>query len=102
MAYASENFKLMNGGLSGGSQCQVWLLDTTDPIATVNTSNHIADGYQKGAREGDLVWVRTWDVIQTGDVSAVHLCWVIDTETGADGLGIDLTDGLAVTATDTD
>lgn len=100
--YASSNFKLMLGGLSGASQCQVWLLDTVDAIATVNTSNYVSDGYQKGAREGDIVYVRIWDTIGTGDVSAVHLCWVIDTETGTDSLGIDLTDGLAITATDTD
>jgi hypothetical protein len=100
--YSSPNFKLMNGGLSGVSQCQVWLLDTVDAIATVNTSNYVSDGYKKGARQGDIVWVRTWDTVGTGSVSAVNICWVIDEQTGTDEQGIDLTDGLAVTATDTD
>lgn len=102
MAYATAGFKLMLGGLSGGTQCQVWLLDTVDAIATVNTSNYVSDGYLKGARQGDIVYVRTRTTTLTGTVTAVHLCWVIDEATGTDTLGIDLTDGLAVTATDTD
>lgn len=100
--YASSNFKLMVGGLSGAASMQIWVLETVDTIATVNTSNYVSDGTRKGAREGDVVYVRIWDTIGTGDVSAVHLCWVIDTATGTDALGIDLTDGLAITATDTD
>lgn len=102
MAYASANFKLALGGLSGVAQMQIWALDTVDAITDVNTSNYVSDGFKKGAREGDIVFVRIWDTIGTGDVSAVHICWVIDTETGTDKQGIDLTDGLAVTATDTD
>ncbi|MGN6773244.1 MAG: hypothetical protein ACTHJQ_25870 [Rhizobiaceae bacterium] len=98
MAYASSNFKLMNGGLSGIGELNVWLLDTVDAITDVNTSGYVSDGYRKGARKGDLVYVRIWDTIGTGTVSAFYLCWVI----GATSPAIDLTDGLAITATNTD
>lgn len=98
MAYASTNFKLMNGGLSGISNLNVWVLDTVDAIADVNTAAYVSDGYTKGARKGDLVYVRIWDTIGTGTVSAFHLCWVIAVTSPS----IDLTDGLAITATNTD
>lgn len=102
MAYVSSGFKLMLGGLSGAGQCQMWLLDSTDAIATVNTSNYVSDGFNKGARQGDFVIVRTRTTTLDGAITAVNLCWVIDEATGSDALGIDLTDGLAVTATDSD
>lgn len=102
MAYDSSGFKLLTDGLSGASTMKTWLLDSVDAIATVNTSNYVSDGYRKGARQGDLVLVRTRTTTLSGAVTAVNWCWVIDEATGSDALGIDLTDGLAVTATDTD
>src|SRR5690349_8531607 len=98
MAYASSNFRLHKGGLSGTASMNEWVLDTVDAIATVNTSGYVSDGVTKGAKKGDVVWVRIWDTVGTGTVSAINLCWVI----GTSGAGIDLTDGLAVTATNTD
>lgn len=102
MAYASSNFKLLVGGLSGVAQMQIWLLDTVEAIADVNTSNYVSDGYQKGARAGDLVYVRTWTTVGTGAPSAINTCWVTDVATGSDGLGIDLSNGDAQTLTDSD
>ena len=102
MAYVSSGFKLLMGGLSGPGNVNVWLLDSTDAIATVNTSNYVSDGYEKGARQGDMVLVRTRTTTLSGAVTAINWCWVIDEATGTDALGVDLTDGLAVTATDTD
>lgn len=101
MAYAASGLKLLNGGLSNSS-CNTWLLDTTDAIATVNTSNYVSDGVSRGMQQGDFVWVRTRASLPAGAVSAVHLCFVLDVGTGTDTLGVDLTDGLAVTPTDTD
>lgn len=101
MAYVPGNLRCTTHGLSG-SFYNEWLLDVTDTIATVNTSNYISDGVRRGMNKGDIVTVRIWDVVGTGDVSAIHLCWVINTATGTDTLGVDLTDGLAITATDTD
>lgn len=102
MAYETQGFKLLSGGLSGPGVCNTWLLDTTDAIATVNTSNYVSDGVTKGAQQGDIVFVRTRTSTLAGAVTAVHMCWVIDVGTGTGAKGIDLTDGLAVTATDTD
>ncbi|SCW39076.1 hypothetical protein SAMN02927900_01294 [Rhizobium mongolense subsp. loessense] len=102
MAYDTSGFKLLLGGLSGAGNMNTWLLDSVDAIATVNTSNYVSDGYKKGARQGDIVIVRTRTTTLSGPVTAVNYCWVIDEATGTDTLGIDLTDGLAVTPTDTD
>ncbi|KRB51790.1 hypothetical protein ASE04_09665 [Rhizobium sp. Root708] len=102
MAYETAGFKLLTDGLSGPSTMKTWLLDSVDAIATVNTTNYVSDGYKKGARQGDLVWVRTKTTTIGGPTTAVNLCFVIDEATGSDGLGIDLTDGLVVTPTDTD
>ncbi|MDM9629539.1 hypothetical protein QTL95_27010 [Rhizobium sp. S152] len=102
MAYDTNGFKLLTDGLSGSSTMKTWLLDSVDAIASVNNSNYVADGYRKGARQGDIVIVRTRTTTISGPVTAINYCWVIDEATGTDGQGIDLTDGLAVTATDTD
>lgn len=102
MAYVSSGFRLLTDALSGAQGPKIWVLDTTDAIADVNTSNYVSDGVTKGAAQGDIVWVRTRASLPSGAVSAVNLCWVIDVGTGTGGQGIDLTDGLAVTATDTD
>lgn len=98
MAYATSGFRLLTGALSGGQGPNIWVLDTVDAIATVNTAAYVSDGVTKGALQGDIVWVRIRASLPAGAVSAVHICFVIDTS----GASIDLTDGLAVTATDTD
>ena len=51
MAYDTQGFKLLHGGLSGVGTCNIWLLDTTDAIATVNTSDYVSDGVTKGAQQ---------------------------------------------------
>ena len=102
MAYVSDGLKLRTGGLSGAGNMNEWLLDTTDAIATVNTSNYISDGVTRGMLQGDLVYVRTRTSTLTGAVTAIHICFVLDVATGSDAKGVDLTDGLAITATDTD
>lgn len=101
MAYATAKFVLLNGGLSNDGM-NTWLLDTVDAIATVNSSNYVSDGVSKGAKQGDLVIVRTRASMPSGAVTAVNQCWVIDVGTGTDGLGIDLTDGQVIDPTDTD
>jgi hypothetical protein len=102
MAYVSSGFRLLTDALSGAQGPKIWVLDSTDAIATVNTSNYVSDGYQKGARQGDIVWVRTVASLPSGATSAVNICWVKDQATGTDGMGIDLTDGQVIDPTDTD
>lgn len=101
MAYDPSGLFLVRDALSGGGRKE-WQLKTTDAIATVNTSNYISDGVKRGMGQGDQVTVLTMASLPNGAVSAVNLCFVIDVGTGTDALGVDLTDGLAVTATDTD
>ncbi|PST27207.1 hypothetical protein C7U60_02675 [Mesorhizobium plurifarium] len=101
MAYVASGLKLLVGGLSNSSM-NMWLLDTTDAIATVNTSDYISDGVTRGMAQGDIVFVRTRASLPAGAVSAVNIAFVLDVGTGSAAQGVDLTDGLAVTATDTD
>lgn len=101
MAYNPAGLFLVRDSLSGAGKKE-WELHTTDAIADVNTSNYISDGVKRGLSQGDTVKVVIRASLPSGAVSAIHLCWVIDVGTGTDTLGVDLTDGLAITATDTD
>lgn len=101
MAYATAKFMLHSGGLSNDG-FNTWLLDTADAIADVNTSNYVSDGVTKGAKQGDLVIVRTRASMPSGAISAMNLCWVSNVGTGTDAQGIDLTNGTAIDATDSD
>lgn len=101
MAYVASNLALVNNGLSG-TRYNMWLLDTVDAIATVNTAGYISDGTRRGMNKGDLVTVRQWDVIGTGTIAAVNYCNVLAIGTTPNGLGVDLSDGQAIAITNTD
>jgi D-arabinose 5-phosphate isomerase GutQ len=87
MAYNSGNLTR----LSGGSGVNLWHYTTTDTIATVNTA-----GYFNSA----IGMIRPLDVIiavtSTGGTPVVTLVYAKDVSSSA----IDVTDGLTVTATD--
>jgi hypothetical protein len=99
--YDSSGLHLVTPGMSNTDD-NIWILNTVDAIATVNTSNYISDGVTRGMKQGDIVFVKLRASLPRGTVSAVNICYVIDVGTGTDGKGVDLTDGLVVTATDTD
>lgn len=101
MAYDPTGLQLHTAGMSNTNNNE-WTLNTTDAIATVNTSNYISDGVTRGMKQGDSVMVKLRASLPMGAVTALNLCYVIDVGTGSDGKGVDLTDGLVVTATDTD
>lgn len=101
MAYDPTGLQLIVAGMSNTNN-NMWVLNTTDAIATVNTSNYVSDGVTRGVRQGDEVTVKVRASLPLGAVSAVFKCFVLDVGTGTDLKGVDLTDGLAVTATDTD
>lgn len=101
MAYDPDGLQLTVGGMSGTDN-NIWTLNTTDAIATVNTSNYVSDGVTRGMKQGDIVYVKTRASLPRGAVSAVNMAFVLSVGEGTDALGVDLTDGLAVTATDTD
>ena len=113
MTYATSKLTC----LIQGSDMSEWLLDTVDTIATVNTAGFISDAAApaagaKGMQKGDRVLVRIWTTAIPATnaekltaaavanvLTAVHECWVIGISTAG---AADLTDGLAITATNTD
>lgn len=101
MAYVASGLQLLSGGMSNTNN-NMWVLNTTDAIATVNTSNYISDGVTRGMKQGDTVLVKVRASLPTGAVSAQYWAFVIDVGTGSDSLGVDITDGQVIDATDTD
>lgn len=70
-----------------------WHYSSADPIATVNTAGYISNGDALGMKVGDIVDVR--DTATPGN----SICYVVTVTAGGSA---DLTDGLAITATNTD
>ncbi len=88
MAYSLDG--LYQVGSSGGG-VRLWTYSSADPIATVNTA-----GYFNGA--SDLLTVR--DIIFVVD-TATPTTSIVSVLTNAAGV-VDVSDGLAITETDTD
>lgn len=101
MAYDPTGLHNIIPGMSNTND-RLWVLNTTDAIATVNTSNYISDGVSRGMQQGDTVLVKVRASLPRGAVSAQFLAWVKDVATGSDLLGVDITDGTVIDATDTD
>lgn len=112
MAYTSKHLRaaLDLGGIVGG---KLWVLDTIEATTDVDTAGYLSDAREKGMRKGDIVIVRIWTTsipvaeseIITPDGTANDLVAVgfhfvigINATTGA----ADLTNVLAITATNTD
>ena len=91
MAYSSTGLSAAGGQSKAGNAPQLWTYSSADAIATVNTS-----GYFNSAasllKVGDLIYV--FDTTNT----LGHLVFV----NANSGTVVDVTDGLAVTSTDTD
>lgn len=92
MAYNKDNL-FPNGRNSLMGDWQSWTYASTDAIATVRAANYISNAKEMGMHVDDLVMV----VDRTNHL--LYWCFVvsISATTGA----ADLTDGLAVTATNT-
>lgn len=91
MAYSSTGLNAAGGQSKAGNAPQLWTYSSADAIATVNTA-----GYFNSAasllKVGDLIYV--FDTTNT----LGHLVYV----NANSGTVVDVTDGLAVTSTDTD
>lgn len=89
MAYNAANLTRM----AGGSGVNMWHYTTTDTIATVNTAGYFNDA---------IGMIRSLDpiiaVTSTGGTPVMSIVYAKDVSASA----IDVTDGLTVTATDTD
>jgi len=91
MAYSSTGLNAAGGQSKAGNAPQLWTYSSADAIATVNTA-----GYFNSAasllKVGDLIYV--YDTVNV----LGHLVYV----NANSGTVVDVTDGLAVTSTDTD
>jgi hypothetical protein len=91
MAYATSNPPILL--TQSGNARRVWLYASTDAMTLVRVSGYFTDGYNRGMRSGDLVLV-----IDT-DASPIAGAWAF---VNVSGTTIDLGDGVAITATNTD
>lgn len=93
MAYSSTGLNAAGGQSKAGNAPQMWTYTTTDAIADVNTA-----GYFNSAasllKVGDIIFCHT----STGGTAAMSIVWV----NANNGTTVDVTDGLTVTATDSD
>lgn len=93
MAYATTNPPaLISQGI--GSGFKMWAYRSTDAVTVVRVSNYISNGYKLGMRVGDLV------IVVDTDASPITMQLMIVTQCTT--TLCDLSDGVAVTATDTD
>lgn len=89
MAYTASSLT----NLATGSGLNLWHYTTADTIATVNTAGYFNDAIGM-IRANDIIIA----VTSTGSTPVVSLVYAKDVSSSA----IDVTDGLTVTATDTD
>lgn len=113
MSYATSSLTMLaNFGGGGPNNMKLWLLDTVDTTATVDTAGFISNAKTLGMQKGDIVIVRIWTTAipatlaekQTADdvandLVSVGFHFVIGISTAG---AADLTNTLAITATNTD
>ena len=95
MAYATTNppVLVVTGGMDGRNK--VWFYRSVDAATLVCVFGYFTNGYDLGMRSGDLL-------IQVDtDASPLSMQLMIVNAATASG-GVDVSDGLAVTATDSD
>lgn len=91
MAYDTSNPPALVCGLTN---FRLWVLKGTDAVTAVRASGYITNGWDLGMKAGDLLmYVKT-------DASPITTQMMI--VTSASSTAVDLSDGTAVTATDTD
>ncbi len=95
MAYADTNPPyLVTEGIGGTQNRRVWLYVSTDTATAIRVDGYFTDGYDLGMRAGDIVA----SVDTDASPIAAHL-YVISVATTTT---VDLSDGTAITATNTD
>lgn len=92
MAFDKTGFATI-GASKAGNAVSLYAYSTEDTIATVNTSGYF-NSLSDTLNVGDVLLVRS----STGGTQAVHFVYVASNASGV----VDVTDGLAVTATDSD
>jgi hypothetical protein len=92
MAYSATGFSTIGASKAGNSP-SLYAYATTDAIADVNTSGYF-NSLANILSVGDVIIART----STGGTQALTLVFVASNASGV----VDVTDGLTITATDSD
>lgn len=92
MAYSSTGFATI-GASKAGNAPSLYAYSTADTIADVNTSGYF-NALANTLSVGDVIIART----STGGTQALTLVFVASNASGV----VDVTDGLTITATDSD
>jgi hypothetical protein len=100
MAYVSSELRLLVSTLSSNAGTpQLWSLQGVDAVTDVDAANFISDAESRGMRKGDIVLYTKWDNISTkATCQGHHIFSVISVAS----TGADLSNGTAVTATNSD
>lgn len=95
MAYSTSNPpQCVNTGLFNGLG-KTWVYRSTDAASAVRVAGYFTDGYDRGMRAGDVIYVTDTDASPLA--IQIH---IVNAASAAGG--VDLSDGVAITATDTD
>lgn len=94
MAYATTNPPAMLTQRVGGNGGAIWLYNSTDAATVVRVAGYITDADDLGIAVGDIIFQTD---LAGGTVGHIYL---VNSVTA--GGACDLTDGTAITATDTD
>jgi hypothetical protein len=92
MAYSSTGLNAAGGQSKAGNAPQIWTYTSADAIATVNTSGYF-DSASSLLKVGDIIFVY--------DSATPTMSIVFVLSKSSAGV-VDVSDGLTVTATDTD
>lgn len=92
MAYSATGFSTIGASKAGNSP-SLYAYSTTDTIGDVNTSGYF-NSLANILSVGDVIIART----STGGTQALSLVYVASNASGV----VDVTDGLTITATDSD
>lgn len=92
MAFSADGFNT-HGASKSGNAPSVHTYSTADTIGDVNTAGYF-NAIASLLRVGDIIFCYT----STGGTPAMSIVWVNSNASGV----VDVTDGLTVTATDTD
>jgi hypothetical protein len=92
MAYSATGFSTIAASKKGNS-ISLYAYTTADAIADVNTSGYF-NALANTLAVGDVIFART----STGGTQVLSIVYVASNASGV----VDVTDGLTITATDTD
>lgn len=92
MAYSTDNPPRMAVPAVGTDHPSIWLYTSTDAATTVRVADYITNAEELGMKVGDIV------IQGSSDATVFHIYGVA----AVDSDGADLTDGTAITETNTD